>query len=477
MQENHIFSYTKRDYEGSRKEGLASIPRLSGGQWTDLNATDPGIIILDYVHALVDMVHYYQDHQALEVFLSTAKERENIFRAAKKLSYKVRSAKGATCEVLFTSALKYDYTVKIPKHTVLSTRSSIDYFTTEDVYMPAGEYKVKAPCSQGKFVSHEYRGTGISRFSSTPGATNQTIRIVDSHIDIDSFSIVDDLGREWEEVEYITFSSGEDRVYQVELNPDDSVTIKFGDGERGRVPQSTDRLRITYVSTLADAGRVNPDEIIFLRSPIVNDQNVRLTFSVTNPQSSTGGSPSQSSQEIREIAPGIIKAQDRAVTLSDFEYLAKLVDGVADAKAHDINTKPDLCLYHEVKVLIIPENIEGSTESLKDRVYSYLSKRMIPPTNLQIITPSYVPINIEITVKKLENTNDGLVSYQVREAVTEFFNNRLGRVGEPFYPADLSSIVYNLDTVRNVISITPNSTVTTEDFSLLKLESVTVNIQ
>ena len=36
MIENPIFSYTRRDYEGSRQEGLAKIPILSKGNWTDL---------------------------------------------------------------------------------------------------------------------------------------------------------------------------------------------------------------------------------------------------------------------------------------------------------------------------------------------------------------------------------------------------------------------------------------------------------
>ena len=67
---NPIFSYTKRDYEGARQEGLAQIPILSNGVWTDLNASDPGIILLDYVHGLVDMIQYYQDHQALETIVS-----------------------------------------------------------------------------------------------------------------------------------------------------------------------------------------------------------------------------------------------------------------------------------------------------------------------------------------------------------------------------------------------------------------------
>jgi len=238
MSENPIFSYTRRDYEGSRREGLAKIPIISKGHWTDLNATDPGIIILDYVHALVDMMNYYQDHQALEAFITTAKERENIFRLAKQLSYKILSAKGATCDVVFTSSMIYNHTIRIPKYTKISTMSGITYLTMQDAYLSAGETRVTVPCIQGKLMTVTYTGTGISRLSPVAGAANQSIRLVDYNIDLDSIQITDNLNRLWSPVEYITFSTELDRVYQVELNPDDTVSIKFGDGERGIIPRS-----------------------------------------------------------------------------------------------------------------------------------------------------------------------------------------------------------------------------------------------
>lgn len=476
MTENPIFSYTKRDYENSRQEGLAKIPIMSQGQWTDLNATNPGIIILDYVHALVDMLSYYQDHQALEAFLPTAKERANIFRLAKQLSYNIRSAKGAICEVEFASPMTYSYTIRIPKHTAVSTTTGITYLTSEDAYLAAGESHVIVPCSQGKLVEYVYQGTGISRFSNVVGAQNQTVRLVDNNIDIDSISIVDSVGRIWDPVDYIVYSTEIERVYQVELNPDNSISIKFGDGERGIVPKTTDRLTISYISTLAEEGRVGENSLVILNKPIYDDQGKYVDFIVNNNRASSGGSSVQSSAEIRELAPGAIKAQNRAVTLSDFENLAKLVDGVADAKAYDINTNPDIS-YNVVEVLIIPKDEEGSVDILKDAVYQYLSQRMIPPTNLQVMIPSYVYVDIEVVVKKLDNTTEGRLSYAIQQAVKEFFDNRADAIGEPFYPSDLMNMIFDLEGVRTIISMTPNSTVTAESRSVLKLGNLNISVQ
>lgn len=477
MAENPVFSYTKRDYEGSRKEGLAKIPIISKGNWTDLNATDPGVIILDYVHALVDMINYYQDHQALETFITTAKERANIFRLAKQLSYSIRSAKGATCNVEFSTPIIRDYTIKIPKYTPVSTISKIPYLTNEDAYLLPGSVKVTVPCSQGTLNTFTYTGTGISRLSNISGATNQSIRLAANNIDIDSISITDNIGRVWNQVDYIIFSTEIDRVYQVELNPDDSVSIKFGDGERGIVPKETDTLTITYITSLAEEGRIGENEITIINKPIQDDKGKYIELLVNNNNASTGGSSSQSSREIRELAPGAIKAQNRAVTLNDFENLAKLVEGVADARAYDINTKPDLCLYHEVKVLITPVDSNGDIDSLKSKVHNYLSQRMIPPTNLQILTPSYVYTNINVTVKKLDNTTEGRLSYLVQQAIVDYFNSREGLIGEPFYPSDLLSILRSIEGVRTIISIIPNNKVEVSDLSVIKLGDVTINIE
>ena len=477
MIENPIFSFTRRDYEGSRKEGLAKIPILSKGNWTDLNATDPGIIILDYVHALVDLINYYQDHQALEAFITTAKERVNIFRLAKQLSYDIRSAQGAICEVEFTSQLIYDHTIKIPKYTSVSTVSGISYLTSQDAYLLPGEHRITIPCTQGKLSTNTYQGTGISRFSNVSGAKNQSVRLVDNNIDINSIEITDNIGRVWSPVDYIIFSTELDRVYQAELNPDNTITIKFGDGERGIIPKTTDILTIRYITTNAEEGRVGENTLTVLDTLVYDDQGRYVDFSVNNLRASTGGSSAQSSQEIRELAPGAIKAQNRAVTLNDFENLAKLVDGVADARAYDINVKPELCLYHEVKVLITPEDADGSIDLLRQRVYDFLSQRMIPPTNLQVLTPSYTYVDIDIVVRKLENATQGRLSYEIQQAINSYFSERVGNIGEPFDPLDLAATISHLEGVRAIASISPVSSVEAEDLSVIRLGKVNIQIQ
>lgn len=462
MAVNKLFSYTQRDYESSRLEGLKKIPIISDGTWTDLNATDPGIIILDYVHALVDMVQFYLDHQALETFLTTAQERQNVFRLAKQLSYKIRSAKGAVVDVNFYTETLYDAIIKIPKYTSLTTTSgSLEYLTTEDAYLPANTVSVTVPCVQGSIGSMQYTGTGISHYTKLNTSADdsspedQTVLLTQKNIDIDSIEITDSLDRIWTPVDYIIFSTSNDYVYEKQLNADGTITIKFGDGERGVVPSTSDTLYIQYVYNLTTEGNVGVNELTTIKDEIydVNGNPVRLL--IENPSASTGGSEPLSTSEIKAFAPGAIKAQERAVTLQDFQNLAMQVAGVKQAIAYDINTAPDLCLFHEVKVVIIPE--EGAlSQSLMTNVYNYLYQRMIPPTVLQILSPSTTTLNVSVTVVKNASYLEGGIEYDVTVAIQEYFEELSTKVGGVYTANELMSKITNLKGVRYVKSLTPS---------------------
>lgn len=476
MADNTVFSYTRRDYEGSRQEGLAKVPLLSQGTWTDLNATDPGVVILDYVHALADMIQYYQDHQALEAFLSTAKERSSIFRLAEALGYKVPSAKGAKVDVTFASELVYDYPVKIPKYTSLSTKTGIKYLTSEDTYMKAGSTSVVVPCIQGEIGTTNYTGTGLSRFSAAEGATNQYVILPDKNIDADTITIVDNSGRTWISTDNIVFSTSVDRFFEVSLLPDNTIRIQFGDGQRSIFPEATDILMITYVNTLADKGRVGANTIVTINEPIYDSYGNPTKFIVTNLRPSVGGSVPQSSEDIKRLAPGVIKSQGRAVTRSDFESLAKTVDGVSQAIAYDINVAPDLCLHHEVKVVIVPDALVEAPESLKTAVYNYLLPRTVPPTNLHVLLPGVVPVDIVLEVKLLDNLVEGGVDYEIRTVIDQYFRSRKEAFGEKFYATELIPIIKSVPGVRYVVSITPNESADVPLLSTVKLGSLTISL-
>lgn len=478
---DNVFSYTNRDYESTRQESISKIPNMSKGAWTDLNATDPGIIILDLVHALVDMMQYNMDHNAMESFISTAKERKNLFRLANQLGYTINHAKGA--EVIATFSVKngYSSTFIIPKNTVLLAETTnnikIPYLTTEDLYMYAGIKSATVLCRQGTIVEESYYGTGRSSIENSDNGEDQYTILDNLGIDIDSISIEDDKGYSWTRVDNVYLSDPNTRNYSATLTYDGKVRIQFGNDDRGYTPRSMDLLTIRYTYSLGSEGSIAANTLNTIKiNNFITDSGQKVTdLTVTNLENSTTGEDPEDSETIRELAPYIIKSQDRAVTLSDFEYLAKKVSGVKDAKAYDINNAPDSCLYYEVKVLILPEN-KSNIDILKTNVYNYLYERCTPPTVLSIITPSSTDIDITATVVINNNYTDEVINYKIRETLVNYFNNLSNTLGGTINPNTLISLISKIDGVLYVDNFTPSDIIELEDLEIPTLGNINLTL-
>ena len=74
-------AYTNKDYESLRRELLGKVPQLTD-RWTDFNASDLGVVLLELFCGVGDMLAYYLDAQAAEAFLPTARQRQNVIQPA-----------------------------------------------------------------------------------------------------------------------------------------------------------------------------------------------------------------------------------------------------------------------------------------------------------------------------------------------------------------------------------------------------------
>lgn len=486
MSDNPIFSYTKRDYEGSRKEGMSKIPTLSKGLWTDLNAGDPGVVLLDHMFAIADLCNYYLDHQALEMFISTAKERVNLLRLAQNVCYKARAAKGASVDVRMYIKTDEEFTtsVFIPKGTILEpTSKNIIYRTDEDCTITEANFGYDVPCTQGETVTETYTGTGISSVINYPSDefqvyTDQMYTLQGTGVDIDTIRIQDNAGNLWEQVDFIAFVDDIKRVYQLVVNVDNSVTIKFGNGVRGYNPTPSDVLMITYTNTAGSDGKVIEREINgTMRATGADGSNYTVAY--YNMYPSSGGSYGESDEELKKNILSMNKTIGRAVTREDFESLAYMIDGVKEARVCDVHTTPDLCLYHEVKIYVLPDDTSEASSSLIAKVRNFLQERSIPPTNVLVYSPVKVGIDLTINARQKpalpmggEDPRD-----ELERLTREYFNTQV-KIGEPFNPLSLGNYLMNNSVTISVIdSIIPSSPVDVGDTGIPVIDTLTINVR
>jgi predicted phage baseplate assembly protein len=197
-------------------------------------------------------------------------------------------------------------------------------------------------------------------------------------------------------------------------NPDANVIAteyRYGGGARGNVPAHAVNSLLTAVEGI-DGGKV------------------------TNLFPAAGGSDGEQLADAEQRARRLVRSQSRAVTVEDFEALAKQAGEVARAKA--------LPLYHPqfptipvpgvVSVIILPKAkpIAGRpftplpSQGLLRTVCAYLDARRLLTTELYVLAPTYQEIVVSVTVVPTADADSTIVWQGVQDALTRYFDPLTG---------------------------------------------------
>jgi hypothetical protein len=238
----------------------------------------------------------------------------------------------------------------------------------------------------------------------------------------------------WREVSNFYGSSSRDRHYVVDRQKNE---VLFGDGLCGLIPPSLPaNLRLTrYRSGGGIAGNQPAQAIKQLVSAVPYVQKV------TNWVAASGGSDPEQTAATLKRGPRLLRHRGRAVTAEDFEDLAQLASReVARAKCipqFDLVAHPnaDRRMPGFISMVVVPRSDDPKPEpssDLLDRVYSFLESRRMATTDLVVVGPEYVRVDVdaEIVVESLDNASD--VERQVTQAIKSYLHpihggpNRLG---------------------------------------------------
>lgn len=247
------------------------------------------------------------------------------------------------------------------------------------------------------------------------------------------------------------------------LNPV-TATINFGNYDaitstdgHGTIPPSGSEIRAQTYRYVEDGvkGNVPSDTINIIRTPIAG------IISVTNLGTAKGGSDEEEIDETKRRGPEVLRNRYRAVTVEDYEYLAK--EATTDVKKvrclpprlfTSYDTLPmginvgDPWTYGglnrdtgNVNVIIIPEALLSNltpmpSEELLQEVSDYLEERRTVTSMLHVTSPRYLPIRVHLDVKVWQKavdtglTPDPLMSNQLRDEIEakikEFLHPILG---------------------------------------------------
>ena len=138
-------AYVNKDGPAMLAELQDRIPLITD-RWTDFNASDLGMTLLELFCGIGDMLSYCLDKQANETYLLTVKQRQNLINLCKLIGYKLSTPVPAQTRLQFTLANGVlDEDLPIPAWTVVKTAHATDavpFILPQTATIPAGQQSV-----------------------------------------------------------------------------------------------------------------------------------------------------------------------------------------------------------------------------------------------------------------------------------------------------------------------------------------------
>lgn len=392
--------YSTRDYEGFRADMIDLLLKNIPG-YTDVSSSDFGITLIELLAHGLDIISYYNDKVANEVFLDTAKEKENVRMLAKRMGYIAKdSTPSRFMQVFEIEPQEEDFV--IPRgYVVKATNDKIEpqvIFELEDeLVIPAnctgletdseGEYLYQVEISQGESINDEV--VGVSTHTS-----NMKFYLEHSPVIKDSIVLnVTNNGstEEWTRVDTFLNSSSMDAHYTLDIDGSDRGIITFGNGKSGKIPPINSEITASYKIGGGTSGNVSPYTITELSQTLAG---IVRTF---NPHSAFElAVDGETIEEIRLKAPSEFRATWGAITLSDYADIIRIEPEIADASSYQGDHPLD------VKVYILPtdyaEMDESSLRELKEKVMSIYNRKKAIGVDVYIYFAKVKEVDVNLDI-------------------------------------------------------------------------------
>jgi hypothetical protein len=202
-------------------------------------------------------------------------------------------------------------------------------------------------------------------------------------------------------------------------------------------------------NTLNSLGKV---EMIVNGDEASKNQGVSDSLVVNNPIPAIGGKDQPSVNEIRNLIRYNFSAQNRCVTIKDYQSRISLMPGRYGVPFR-------IGVWEErnkvnVTVLALDENSKltnQSTSTLKENIAEYLADFRMLNDYVTIKDGKIINIGFEISVFTDKSTSKGEIMTDIIDAVTKYFDINNWGMGDNIY---LAQLIENINNVGGVLNVT-----------------------
>jgi hypothetical protein len=228
----------------------------------------------------------------------------------------------------------------------------------------------------------------------------------------------------------------------------------------GNTPQANTTMFIQYriggglatnlgVNTITQIGAV--DFSVVGPSDILNNQVIN-SLTCNNVTAAIGGAGYPSTEEVRNYVTFNFAAQNRAVTIHDYEAIIRNMPGEFGAPAKVSITENN----NKINVQVLSYDASGNltsdvSQTLKQNLADYLSNYRMINDYVTIGSAQVIDLGVEVSIVLDSTQNSGVVISNVIDRVTTFFSPAVRGLGENIVLSELSRLI---QAENGVVSLT-----------------------
>lgn len=360
----------------------------------DFDGSTIGVLI-DELAYNTTLNAFYLNMVATEGWLESAQLRDSVVSRVKELNYLPRSARSASARLRVTISANAT-TLVMPKGTSFTGRyGSGSFVFTTDVTRTVNS-------SNGTFVFDDvtvYEGAYVrDSFVYRRSAEDKRFVLTNPSIDTSSVvvNVVEDGGATVTTHSLATSLLGlnqSSRVYFMQGARGGRYEILFGDGIVGREPADGAVIVVEYRVTRGAAA--DGVTVFTLNDDIAGGLGSGAPRVETLSIASNGAAP-ESLESIRRIAPRWFQAQERAVTVTDYETILRARFPEINAVSAFGGEQLDPPRHGRVYIAVDVAGIDGLPESKRSEYTDFMAGRAAMP--VVFVEPEYLYYRVETTV-------------------------------------------------------------------------------
>jgi len=205
------------------------------------------------------------------------------------------------------------------------------------------------------------------------------------------------------------------------------------------------------INVISQIGTVN----FAVNGPSDNvNRSVINSLRCNNVTAAIGGADNPSTEEVRQMVSFNFSAQNRAVTINDYESIIRTMPSQFGAPAKVTITEEN----NKIKIKLLSYDSDGklteiTSNTLKQNIANYLSNYRMINDYISVESANVIDLSTNVDVVLDASQNQGTIVTQIIDIITQYFSPANRQMGENVYISEIRKRIQNLDGVISISDV------------------------